>query len=34
LVWYSAFSTSEKCSEFEKYLKTASGKAFRNKRLV
>ncbi|MDI6892204.1 MAG: GIY-YIG nuclease family protein [Actinomycetota bacterium] len=34
LVWYSAFSDREKAILFEKYLKTASGKAFRNKRLV
>jgi len=34
LVWYSAFSAKEKAIEFEDYLKTSSGKAFRNKRLI
>jgi predicted GIY-YIG superfamily endonuclease len=34
LVWYSAFKNKEKALQFEKYLKTASGKVFRNKRLI
>jgi putative endonuclease len=34
LVWYSAFKNKEKALQFEKYLKTASGKAFRNKRHI
>ncbi|MDO9027973.1 MAG: GIY-YIG nuclease family protein [Candidatus Roizmanbacteria bacterium] len=34
LVYYSAFSSQKKATAFEKYLKTASGFAFRNKRLV
>lgn len=34
LVWYCVFGSKEKAIGFEKYLKTASGKAFRNKRLV
>lgn len=34
LVYYSAFSSQKKATDFEKYLKTASGFAFRNKRLI
>ncbi len=34
LVWYSVFTNKEKAIAFEKYLKTASGKAFRNKRFL
>ena len=34
LVYYSAFISKKKATEFEKYLKTASGFAFRNKRLI
>ena len=34
LVWYSAFEKKEKAIEFERYLKSSSGKAFRNKRLI
>ncbi|MFA6536580.1 MAG: GIY-YIG nuclease family protein [Candidatus Paceibacterota bacterium] len=34
LVWYSAFITKEKAVKFEMYLKSSSGFAFRNKRLL
>lgn len=34
LAWYGAFKNKQAAVEFEDYLKTASGKAFRNKRLV
>ncbi len=34
LVWYSGFETKEKAILFEKYLKSSSGKAFRNKHLI
>jgi predicted GIY-YIG superfamily endonuclease len=34
LVWYSAFNSKEKAVGFEDYLKTGSGKAFRNKRFI
>ena len=34
LVYYSAFISKKKALDFEKYLKTYSGFAFRNKRLV
>ena len=34
LVWYCAFPTKTQALEFEKYLKTGSGAAFRNKHLV
>ena len=34
LVMYSAFTNKYKAYEFEKYLKSGSGKAFRNKRLI
>lgn len=34
LIYYSAFSSQKKAVDFEKYLKTSSGFAFRNKRLT
>ncbi|OHA88854.1 MAG: hypothetical protein A3C70_02125 [Candidatus Zambryskibacteria bacterium RIFCSPHIGHO2_02_FULL_43_14] len=34
LVWYGASINKSKAQEFEKYLKSSSGFAFRNKRLV
>jgi len=34
LVYYCAFNDKKKALAFEKYLKTASGIAFRNKRLI
>ncbi len=34
LVYYAAFESKKKALDFEKYLKTNSGFAFRNKRLV
>ena len=34
LVFYAAFASKKKALDFEKYLKTASGFAFRNKRLL
>ena len=34
LIYYSAFSTQKKATNFEKYLKSSSGFAFRNKRLI
>ena len=34
LVWYAAFESKNKALEFEKYLKSSSGKAFRNKHLL
>lgn len=34
LLWAGIFQTKEKAQAFEKYLKTASGRAFRNKRLL
>lgn len=34
LVFYSAFQTKQKALDFEKYLKSSSGFAFRNKRLI
>lgn len=34
LLYYCAFSTQQKALDFEKYLKSASGIAFRNKRLI
>ena len=34
LVTYIAFSDKDKAYEFEKYLKSGSGMAFRNKRLI
>lgn len=34
MIFYCAFNDKKKALEFEKYLKTASGIAFRNKRLI
>ena len=34
LVFYAAFLSKEKAVKFEKYLKSSSGFAFRNKRLI
>jgi putative endonuclease len=34
LVFYAAFSSKKKALDFETYLKTQSGYAFRNKRLI
>ncbi len=34
LLFYSAFQDKQQALNFEKYLKTASGVAFRNKRLI
>lgn len=34
LIYYSAFETKDKALKFEKYLKSSSGFAFRNKRLI
>ncbi len=34
LIYYSAFASKIKALNFEKYLKTPSGFAFRNKRLI
>ena len=34
LIWYAAFKTKPKAQDFEKYLKSSSGFAFRNKRLI
>ncbi|MFH0873856.1 MAG: GIY-YIG nuclease family protein [Candidatus Komeilibacteria bacterium] len=34
MVYYCAFEDKKKALEFEKYLKTSSGIAFRNKRLI
>ncbi len=34
LIWYSAFLTKEKALNFERYLKSGSGFAFRNKHLI
>ena len=34
LVFYAAFSTKKRSVDFEKYLKSSSGFAFRNKRLI
>ena len=34
VVWYSAFQNKQKAIEFEQYLKSASGIAFRRKRLL
>ena len=34
LVYYSAFISKKKALDFEKYLKTTSGFAFRSKRLI
>lgn len=34
LIFYASFEDKKKSLSFERYLKTASGKAFRNKRLI
>jgi len=34
IVWYGAFDNKSKAQKFEKYLKSSSGFAFRNKRLI
>ncbi len=34
LVWYGAFLNKKKAYDFEKYLKSSSGFAFRNKHLI
>ncbi len=34
LIWYCAFQNKLKAYNFEKYLKSSSGFAFRNKRLI
>lgn len=34
LIFYAAFTTEIKAIKFEKYLKSSSGHAFRNKRLI
>jgi len=34
LLWYAAFSSQYKAIRFEKYLKSSSGFAFRNKHLI
>lgn len=34
IIWYSAFETRKQAEKFEKYLKTASGIAFKRKRLI
>jgi len=34
LIYYAAFKSKKKALDFEKYLKTSSGFAFRNKRLI
>jgi len=34
LVWYAGFASKELALSFEKYLKSSSGKAFRNKHLL
>lgn len=34
LIFYSAFETKAKALKFEKYLKSSSGSAFRNKHLI
>jgi putative endonuclease len=34
LVWFGCFQSKTQAEEFEKYLKTASGKAFARKRLI
>lgn len=34
LVWYCAFTNKQKAYRFERYLKSSSGCAFTNKRLV
>jgi putative endonuclease len=34
LIWFSAFPDRLSARQFEKYLKTGSGQAFRNRRLI
>jgi len=34
LRWFAGFTNKEKALKFEKYLKSSSGKAFRNKHLI
>jgi len=34
LIWYAAFNERKRALEFERYLKSSSGFAFRNKRLI
>jgi putative endonuclease len=34
IIFYAAFTSKEKALMFEKYLKSSSGHAFRNKRLI
>ena len=34
LAWYSGFLTKQKATDFEQYLKSSSGFAFKNKRLI
>lgn len=34
IIWYSCFESVSKATDFEAYLKTASGKAFLRKRLI
>jgi len=34
LIWYCVFNDKKKAIKFEKYLKSGSGIAFRNKRLI
>jgi putative endonuclease len=34
LIWYSVFLNKKKAQSFERYLKSGSGTAFRNKRLI
>ena len=34
LVWYCAFITKKSALDFERYLKSSSGSAFRNKHLI
>ncbi len=34
IIWYCSFLSQKKAEDFEKYLKTASGIAFRRKRLM
>ena len=34
VIWYGAFESTQVARDFEKYLKTASGKAFLRKRLA
>ena len=34
LIWYAAFNNVGQATSFEKYLKSSSGKAFRNKHFI